>query len=103
MADFHKVATLSELKEGEVLGVEVGGERIALYKLGEELFATTDICTHDECHLSENFSVESEEVECTCHGSKFDIKSGEVVQPPAFEPLQTFSVKVEGEDVLVEI
>lgn len=103
MAEFIRVAKLGELKDGEVKGVKVGGKEIAIYRLGNEVFATTDICTHEECVISENFYIEGEEVECTCHGSRFDIKSGENTVPPAAEPLKTYKTKVEGEDVLVEV
>lgn len=103
MADFKVVAKLPELKEGEVKGIKVNGEQIALYKLGDSVFATTDICTHEECEISENFYVEGNEVECTCHGSRFDIKTGENTVPPAAKPLKTFKTKIQGEDVLVEV
>lgn len=112
MADFKKVASLSEISEGAVKGVNVAGERIALFNLGGEIFATSDVCTHVGCLLSENNLVEpatspSQEgeaiVECTCHGSKFNIKTGEATSPPAVEPLKTYQVKIEGEDVLIKV
>lgn len=104
MAEFKNVAKLSELKEGEVAGIiGIEGEQLALYRIGDEVFATSDLCTHAECVISENFGIEGEEVECTCHGSKFNVKSGEVTQSPAVEPLKTYPVKIEGDDVLVEI
>src|SRR3990167_8901732 len=98
-----KVAALSELREGKVKGVNVAGEQIALYRLGNRVFATSDICTHEQCVISENYYVEGEEVECTCHGSHFNIKTGENTVPPAAEPLKTYKTKVVGEDVLVEV
>lgn len=105
MANFVKVLKLSELAEGKIKGVDVSGERIALYNLGGEIFATTDVCTHMQCSLAENGMIEEDEeiVECQCHGSHFNIKTGEVASPPAFEPLKTYQVKVEGDDVFVEV
>lgn len=103
MSDFQKISSLSELKDGEVKGVKVDNEQIALYRLGDEVFATSDICTHEECIISDNFYVEGEEVECTCHGSRFNIKTGENTVPPAAESLKTFPTKIDGEDVLVQI
>ena len=99
----EKVAKLSELREGEVKGVKVNGEEIALYKIGNEVFATSDICTHEDCVISENFDVQGEEVECTCHGSHFNIKTGENTTPPAAEPLKTYPTKVEGDDIFVQV
>jgi len=103
MTEFQKVAKLNELKDGEVKGVRVGREEIALYRLGDEVLATTDLCTHEYCVISENSNLEGEEVECTCHGSKFNIRSGENTLPPAAEALKVYKTKVEGEDVLVEV
>lgn len=105
MVNFVKVAKLTEIEEGKIKGVEVGGEQIALYKIGGEIFATSDVCTHEGCLLSENHIIEEDEetVECTCHGSHFKIRTGEAASAPAFEPLKTYKVKVEGEDVLVDI
>lgn len=103
MSEFKKVAKLSELKDGEVKGVEVGSTQIALYRLRDGVLATSDICTHADCVISENFNVEDGEVECTCHGSKFDIKTGENTLPPAAEPLKTFETKVEDDNVFIKI
>lgn len=103
MSEFKKVSSILDLKEGEVTGVKVGGEQIALYRLGDEVFATSDICTHADCEISENFYIEGAEVECTCHGSRFDIKSGENTVPPAAEPLKIYKTRVDGDDVLVEV
>ncbi|OGY26295.1 MAG: hypothetical protein A2Z11_02460 [Candidatus Woykebacteria bacterium RBG_16_43_9] len=97
-----KAAKLSELKDGEVKGVKLNGEEIALYCLGDKVFATSDICTHEQCVISKNYYIDGEEVECTCHGSHFNIKTGENTVPPAAEPLKTYPTKIEGDDVLVE-
>jgi len=102
MAQFQKVAKISELKENQVKGVKLNGEEIALFRLGGEVFATSDICTHEQCVISENYYIDGEEVECTCHGSHFNIKTGENTVPPAAEPLKTYPVKIKGDDVLVE-
>jgi len=103
MAETVKVATLAELKEGEIKAVSVGGIRIALHTLGTQVFATSDICTHAGCLLSESGYLRGEEVECGCHSSKFNIKSGAVITEPAVETLKTYPVKIVGEDVFVEI
>ena len=103
MPEFKRVIKFIDLKDGEVRGFKIGDEKIALYKLGDEIFATTDVCTHAQCEISENFFVEGGEVECTCHGSRFEIKTGENTVPPAAEPLKTYKTKIAGEDVLVEV
>jgi len=103
MSEFKKVATLSDLEEGVITAVRVGDQSIALYKIGEEVFATTDDCTHDVCSLEDFGKIEGETVICTCHGAKFKIKTGEVTLTPALAPLKTYKTKVDGDDVLVEV
>jgi len=88
--------------EGELKKVDVAGEPVALFNVGGKIYATTNICTHEHCELDENHSINGDVVECTCHGSKFNIKTGAVVLPPATDPLKTYQVSVEGEDVFVE-
>ncbi len=97
-----KVATKSELTEGKIKKVVVGKEPVALFNVGGDIFATSNICTHEECHLDENHKIEGEEVECTCHGSRFNIKTGANTLPPATEPLKTYQVSFDGEDVFID-
>jgi nitrite reductase/ring-hydroxylating ferredoxin subunit len=103
MAEFKKVAKLSELSEGQVKGVTLDGQDVALYRFGDEVFATTNICSHEYCVISENNIIDGQEVECTCHGSRFNIKTGENTLPPAAGPLITYKTKIEGDEVLIEV
>lgn len=103
MSEFKKDANFSELSEDKVVGVRVDNKEIALYLIEGQVFATHDLCTHEYCVISENFALHGEEVECTCHGSHFNIKTGENTVPPAAEKLPTFKTKVENGEVFVEI
>lgn len=97
-----KVAKTNEVSEGGLKKVMAGKEPIALFKVGGQIYATSNICTHLQCELDENHSIHGEEVECTCHGSRFNIKTGANTLPPAAEPLKTFRVFVEADDVFIE-
>jgi len=97
-----KVADVNEVSEGGLKKVDVNGEAVALFKIGGKIFATSNICTHAQCELDHNHAMHGEVVECACHGSQFNIKTGAVVLPPATEPLKTYQVSVEGEEVYVE-
>lgn len=99
---FQVVAKLDDISDGGVKGVNVSGKEIALFRLGNDVFALSDICKHDACVISENHDIQGDKVECTCHGSQYEIKTGKVVNPPAFEDLEKYEVKVEGEDILIE-
>ena len=100
---YQKATTRNQVTEGKVTGVEVDGKEVALYSLGDEIFATTDVCTHANCLLSISGDVYDDIVECSCHGSGYDIRTGNNVQPPSSDPLKTYTVKIQGDDVLVDI
>ncbi len=98
-----KVITYSEIPEGGVKKGTVDGKDSAFLKMGGDVFATANICTHEACYIDENSEVREDVVECTCHGSQFDIRSGEVLLPPAIEPLETYKTEVVGEEVFLEV
>jgi nitrite reductase/ring-hydroxylating ferredoxin subunit len=104
MSEFNKVISNSELDEGSILAVRINGERIALYKIGGEIYATSEMCSHSNCSL-EDFGkiVESDQVECICHGARFRIKTGEVTRLPAEIPLKTYPVRVENDEVWIQV
>ena len=99
---FVRVASRSELREGTPLCVEVRGTRIALFRIGEEIHALQDQCTHLGGPLSEGF-VEGEEVECPWHSARFNLKTGEALSPPAFEGVRIYPVRVTGDEIEIEV
>ena len=102
MTHFETVAKLDELPEGNMKQVVVGGDLVGLYRVGEDVYAISDVCTHEEAYLTEgDFEPEDLEVECPLHGSRFNIATGEVRILPATRPVATYDVKVEGDLVLV--
>jgi 3-phenylpropionate/trans-cinnamate dioxygenase ferredoxin subunit len=104
MPGFVKVASVQDIPENEARAFEYDGRRIAVYNVGGQLYATTDICSHAYAELSEGFlDADDCTIECPLHGSRFDIRTGAVLSLPAFEPIAVYPVRVEGEDVLVEI
>ncbi|HEY8288038.1 MAG TPA: non-heme iron oxygenase ferredoxin subunit [Acetobacteraceae bacterium] len=105
MADgaWVRVASRSELAEGQVLGVRVGEKEIALYHLpGGEFRATDNVCTHEFALLSEGW-LENGCIECPLHAAQFDVRTGKALCAPAEEDLAVFEVKAEGEDLLVKM
>ncbi len=100
MEDTVKVASASELPEGRMMVVEVGGESVLLANVGGELYAIAEACTHFGGPLADGWLSE-DVVECPWHGSRFCLKTGEVVKEPATEPVARYSVRVEGNDVYV--
>ena len=103
MSEFKKVADLAELSEDQVKGVKVGNKEVALYLIDGQVYATDDLCTHEFCVISENYALHGEEVECTCHGSHYEIRTGKNTVPPTAEPLPIYKTKVENGEVFVEV
>lgn len=102
MPDFIKVTKISDIPNGQMRMFEVNGKSITIANVGGEFYAFNDICTHAQCNLSDGGTLEGKIIECPCHGSKFDIKTGEAKALPATEPIKTYKVKVEGENILVQ-
>lgn len=100
MEGFVKVAITADLPSGNLMLVEVEDERIVLANVDGQYYALADACTHADCPLS-NGELEGAVLECSCHGSQFDVRTGEVVSPPADEPLARYAVRIEGDDILV--
>lgn len=102
MGEFEAVARLDEIPDKGMKQVVVRGELVGLYRVGDDVYAINDVCTHEEAYLSEGeFDPEELEVECPLHGSTFNIVSGDVRILPATKPIATYPVKVEGDLVLV--
>ncbi len=83
-------------------GVELEGRQVLLSNLGGEVYAVDGVCTHEESPLSQGFMMEGRVV-CQLHLSQFDLKTGEVYNPPATQPLKRFNVKIQEGAVFVEI
>ncbi len=102
MAVFFPALKVAELTEGTMSPVDVNGTHILISKIGGEVSAVSGTCTHEETDLGLGFVLE-ERVVCPLHLSQFDLRTGEVMNPPATEPLKRFNVKIEGETILVEV
>lgn len=91
---------LSELEENKPCKLDLDGHEICVVKQGGEVFAIDDLCSHAEASLSEG-AVTNGRIECWLHGAEFDLRSGEVVTPPASAPVKTYRVEIVGETVRI--
>ena len=103
MSDFIKVANKNEIKENSMKAFEISGKRIMIANLGGEFFAVNNNCTHEEGFLSDGEVVGGCCVECPIHGARFDLRTGTVKALPATEPLKTYEIKIEGDNLFVNI
>ena len=96
------VAQVQELAPGQVKIVEAGGQKIALCNVGGTFHAIEDRCSHDNGPLGEGV-LQGKLLECPRHGAQFDVTNGRPVTLPAVVPVKQFSVKIEGEQIFVEV
>jgi apoptosis-inducing factor 3 len=102
MMTWRSAISLELLRPDGVTGVEIEGVPVALYKLGEQVYATHGICTHALAFLADGF-VEDGKIECPLHQGQFDIRSGRALCTPLTEDIKTYAVKVEDGTVFVEL
>jgi len=102
MAQFVKVATTDEIAPESGKQVEVNGKQIALFNLDGNFYAIDNTCTHRGGPLAEGF-VEGEEVTCPWHGARYNIKTGAVLSPPAPQGVAKYNVRLQGNDVEIEV
>ncbi len=101
MAEWHRVAAAGDVDDDDVKQVVIEGHPIGVYKVGGEFFAVDDICTHAFAVLSEGY-LEEHSIECPLHQGCFDIRTGKALNAPVTVDINSYPVKVEGDDVLVE-
>jgi nitrite reductase/ring-hydroxylating ferredoxin subunit len=99
---FVPAATISKIPPGGMLGVEVAGTKLILSNIDGSIYAVSGVCTHEEYDLIDGIVIENAVV-CPLHLSQFDLKTGQVYNPPATDPLKVFNVKIDGDMVLVEV
>jgi 3-phenylpropionate/trans-cinnamate dioxygenase ferredoxin subunit len=99
---FTRVCGVGDVAPGTALSVDVENTDVAVVRTGDDWYAVHDECSHAAIPLSEG-DVEGCEIECWLHGSRFDLRTGKPTGPPATQPVATYSVKLEGDDVLVDV
>ncbi|HYG70695.1 MAG TPA: non-heme iron oxygenase ferredoxin subunit [Actinomycetota bacterium] len=100
-----RLCGVTEVAEGEVRRFEIDARPFAVANLGEEGFRVIDaICSHAHYFLDEGeLDVEEQTIECPKHGSTFDLNSGRPRTLPATQPVEAFAVKVQDDEVLIEV
>lgn len=96
------VTSTEDIPEDDVIGVDIAGKSIALYRVEGEVFATDNLCTHGNARLCDGF-LEGHEIECPLHQGKFDIRNGKAMCAPLTEDVKTYPIKIEGDRVFVAI
>lgn len=96
------IAKADQLQDDEVLAVNTGTLKLALYRSEGDYFVTDNVCTHQYALLSDGY-LEDGCIECPLHQARFDIRTGKAQCAPATEDIKTYAVKVENGEVLAEV
>ncbi|MDA4122049.1 MAG: non-heme iron oxygenase ferredoxin subunit [Thaumarchaeota archaeon] len=99
---FVRAIPVSDVPPDKLVSIDVQGTRVLFSNLGGEIHAVSAICTHEEFDLAQGFVLDNAVV-CALHLSQFDLRTGEVYNPPATEPLRVFNVKIEENVIFVEV
>jgi 3-phenylpropionate/trans-cinnamate dioxygenase ferredoxin subunit len=89
------------LAEQAPLEADLGGQPVLVVRCGDAVYAVDDVCTHDGERLG-GAEIESCQIICPRHGARFCLRTGEALTPPAYEPLRTYSVRIEADRILIE-
>ncbi len=90
----------SVLVEGKPFAIDVDGVAVCVARVGDEVFAVADTCSHSEASLSEG-EITGTKIECWLHGAEFDLRTGQVLTPPATESLKRFKVNRNGNQLTI--
>ncbi len=96
-----EVCKTADVDEGTAIRVETGDLILAVFNLNGAFYVIDDTCTHGPGSLSEG-PICGDVVECDFHNGSFNIKTGEVVEPPCMIPIKTYKTSVEGDALFIE-
>jgi cytochrome P450/nitrite reductase/ring-hydroxylating ferredoxin subunit len=100
--DWHPTDVAGDLPEGALRRVDVAGRGVCVGRAAGGWVAFDDTCTHEECSLAEG-ELDGAVVVCPCHGSEFDVRTGDVLSPPALDPLPIYEAREDAGAVLVRL
>ncbi len=102
MAKFVRAASADDIPEGRAIVVDIDGDSLALARVGGDVYCIDNVCTHDGGPLGEG-ELEGTALECPRHGARFDVCTGRALSFPAVVPVNSYDVKIDGQDVLVDL
>lgn len=92
----------SQLVHNKPIRLEKNGQSICVARIGNEVFAFGDTCSHGQASLSEG-DISGFRIECWLHGAEFDVRTGDAVGLPATEPVKSYQVQIVADSVTIEI
>ena len=102
MAESTSVGKADEVPEGDMRSYQVGGQDVAVARVDGKLYAFGNVCTHQQCELADG-DLDGNRVTCPCHGSQFDVATGDVLNGPATLPVDSYEVSEENGELRIGI
>ncbi len=102
MSDWVAVAKAGDIPPGQCRAFDVDGRMVAIVNLDGEYHGIDSICTHAFAELCDGMII-GDEIQCPLHGARFSILTGAVTAPPAYEPLNTYPVRLDGDTLEVDL
>jgi len=99
---FVKLASINDAKPNSMIGVTVNDQKILLANLNGNYYALSDKCMHRGCQLSKG-KLEGEKVICPCHGSTYDLKTGNFLKGPTKKAQPKYELKIENNDIMINL
>lgn len=102
MTTWQTVGSVDDIPSEKVAVFRIGDHDVAVCNVAGQFYAIDDLCTHDGGSLDQG-ELEGEEIECPRHGARFNVTTGDAVQLPAFEPVETHDVRIDGQSLQVGV
>ena len=96
------IAGVRDIPVGEFIQVDTGSQFLLICNVNGEFFAVEDRCSHDNISMLGG-CLSGDRIECPHHGATFCVRDGAVLSPPAYSPIETFAVRVNGNNIEVEV
>ena len=97
-----EIVETKDIPKGEMISVKKNGKSLLIANVDGNYYAIGNKCTHMGCKLSKG-TLTGDTVQCPCHGSVFNVKTGEVEKGPAKRPEHSYSLRVDGEKILADL
>jgi 3-phenylpropionate/trans-cinnamate dioxygenase ferredoxin component len=97
-----KLASIDDVKPNSMMRVTISDQKILLANVNGNYYAIGDVCMHRGCKLSEG-ELEGETVICPCHGSTYDLKTGNFLKGPTKKGEPTYNLKIENNDIMISL
>ncbi|WP_077034368.1 MocE family 2Fe-2S type ferredoxin [Pelomonas sp. KK5] len=101
MSEWIEVCPLAALDEEDVMRFDHAGRSFAVYRIGDEVFASDGLCTHEQVHLCDGLVMDGV-IECPKHNGRFDVRTGRALGAPVCVNLGTYPAKVDGGRILIQ-